>query len=305
MNNYIFTGLIILFLIYPQTVEASNEEAIRLIKEASIAIKSGDSDGVLIAFDKLHSLKIKLPNSFSYKHGLLLFNAGKYKDAYSRFYSFTSDSRTNSDNENFNKAIEYSRKTSVFIEEEEQLKVTQEEEQPIRKLPGVEEINYDGGDRYLGQRLNNKRHGKGIYYFNNGVRYIGNWNNGEQHGVGTFHYSKTERYEGQFVNGEQDGKGVMYYKKGLWYEGQFKNGVKHGKGTCHDEIAQSILGSSLSSLSFHYEGEWIDGVRHGKGILYQGTKRGFGTPSLHQDWEHGVRIDNGRHIGPTYCQSQN
>jgi len=54
------------------------------------------------------------------------------------------------------------------------------------------EKKYDNG-RYVGQVVNNKREGKGIYYFNNGNRYEGDWKNGNKEGKGIFYYNDGER----------------------------------------------------------------------------------------------------------------
>jgi len=47
------------------------------------------------------------------------------------------------------------------------------------------EIKYDDG-RYVGQIVNGKREGKGIYYWNDGDRYEGDWKNDKKEGKGIF-----------------------------------------------------------------------------------------------------------------------
>jgi antitoxin component YwqK of YwqJK toxin-antitoxin module len=57
---------------------------------------------------------------------------------------------------------------------------------------------YDDG-KYEGEFKNNKREGKGIFYYNNG-----------------------DRYEGDYKNDKREGKGILYFNDGDRYEGDFK-----------------------------------------------------------------------------------
>ena len=58
------------------------------------------------------------------------------------------------------------------------------------------------GDKYVGEFLNNYRHGQGTMTYANGDKYVGEWNYNNKHGQGTMTYS----------NG-----GVV---KGLWKDNQ-------------------------------------------------------------------------------------
>ena len=52
---------------------------------------------------------------------------------------------------------------------------------------GKNTFNYPNGDKYEGDWLDNKRHGRGIFYLANepfkGDKYDGDWQNDKQHGV--------------------------------------------------------------------------------------------------------------------------
>ena len=47
----------------------------------------------------------------------------------------------------------------------------------------------DGGDKYVGQFVNNDRHGLGVYYWQSGSYYVGNWENDTRMGLGTYFFS--------------------------------------------------------------------------------------------------------------------
>ena len=143
------------------------------------------------------------------------------------------------------------------------------------------EIEYDDG-RYLGQVVNGKAEGKGIYYWNNGNRYEGDFKNGKREGKGIYYYNDGNRYEGDFKNDKKEGKGIYYWKDGDRYEGDFKNSKMEGKG-----IFYSINGD-------RYEGDWKNNKREGKGIYYYNDgDREIG------DWKEGKRT--GKHA--TLCKS--
>ena len=48
-----------------------------------------------------------------------------------------------------------------------------------------ETINYDNGDKYVGDVSNGVRHGQGTYTFASGEKYVGEWKDGKRHGQGT------------------------------------------------------------------------------------------------------------------------
>ena len=85
---------------------------------------------------------------------------------------------------------------------------------------------YNNDDRYEGDYKNDKFDGKGVYYYNNGDKYNGDWRNGKREGKGIFYYNNGDRYEGNWRNDKFDGKGVYYNNNGDRYEGNWKNGKR-------------------------------------------------------------------------------
>lgn len=80
-------------------------------------------------------------------------------------------------------------------------------------------------DRYEGEFLRGKMHGRGVYFFYNG-----------------------DRYEGDFRDGRKEGRGVYTWTDGRRYEGDWKNGVPHGRGLKTEADRQSR------------KGDWIEGT---------------------------------------------
>ena len=122
-----------------------------------------------------------------------------------------------------------------------------------------EEIKYNDG-RYVGQTVNGKKEGKGIYYFNDGDRYEGDFKNDKREGKGIYYFNnepwKGDRYEGDWKYDIKEGKGIYYYKDGDRYEGDFKNDTKEGKGIYYWNDGD------------RYEGDFKNGKMEGKGFYY-------------------------------------
>ena len=69
-------------------------------------------------------------------------------------------------------------------------------------------INSQFGNKYIGEKKNNKKEGLGILYYSNGTRYEGEWKNDKKEGYGIFYYSSGDKYEGEFRNDKKDGIGI-------------------------------------------------------------------------------------------------
>lgn len=66
---------------------------------------------------------------------------------------------------------------------------------------------------YVGEYKNNKKHGKGVYEYENGVKYVG-----------------------QYVDGTKEGPGILYNgDETISYDGLFKNGLPHGIGKAYNK----------------------------------------------------------------------
>ena len=85
---------------------------------------------------------------------------------------------------------------------------------------------------YHGQIFGGIKEGYGICYYKNGDKYEGTWKDNKKDGKGSFYYNeKEEVYRGNFINDYPNGNGIYYFKNGDRYEGLFKDGKKHGEGT--------------------------------------------------------------------------
>ena len=113
----------------------------------------------------------------------------------------------------------------------EKLKKLLDENNKLNEINEVlnKEIKYDNG-RYVGQVVNDKKEGKGIYYWNDGNRYEGDFKNDKREGKGIYYCKNGDLYQGDYKNDKMEGKGIYYYKNGDRYEGDFKNGKREGKG---------------------------------------------------------------------------
>jgi len=75
-----------------------------------------------------------------------------------------------------------------------------------------------------------KRHGRGMFIWEDGEYYIGYWANDKREGEGTNSYSNGNIYKGSYKNGKKDGEGIYKWSNGDSYQGKWKNDMMHGKG---------------------------------------------------------------------------
>lgn len=95
---------------------------------------------------------------------------------------------------------------------------------------GKSNIRYKTGDTYVGDVVNDERHGQGIFKYSTGGIYDGEWKRNNRDGKGKMVYSTGGIYDGDWKDEKRDGKGKMIYSNGDIYEGEFLNGKKHGNG---------------------------------------------------------------------------
>ena len=55
------------------------------------------------------------------------------------------------------------------------------------------------GERFVGDFINDKREGYGVYYYAGGDRYEGNFKNNKKEGQGVYYYKKMEIENGKFL----------------------------------------------------------------------------------------------------------
>ena len=110
------------------------------------------------------------------------------------------------------------------------------------------------GTKYIGQIKNNKRNGKGLFYYKDGSYYDGNWKDNRMHGKGSLF----------------DCNGRLLYEGG-WYMDNF-----HGKGRIFNDQPETLstpldhavlAAEDLDRYWAAYDGEFSFGEKHGRGKL--------------------------------------
>jgi len=119
---------------------------------------------------------------------------------------------------------------------------------------------------YIGETLNNKRHGQGTYTFDDGAKYVGEWKDSKPHGQGTYTYADGTKYVGDHKDGKMHGQGTYTYAEGTKYVGQFKDDRYHGQATY------------TWASGNKYVGEYKDD-RRWKGTIYDKDGNVIGTIS--------------------------
>ena len=133
----------------------------------------------------------------------------------------------------------------------------------IQYLFSKKKLYYPNGNlSYYGYILFNKKHWKGIsYYESKNIEYDGQWKNDLKDGLGILFEddkNNTKVYNGTFQKGFISGKGIEYYKNGnIMYDGYFLQNVFHGYGEYY-----------YPNNKLRYKGFFSNGRRDGEGILY-------------------------------------
>jgi len=110
---------------------------------------------------------------------------------------------------------------------------------------------------FYGERVNDKKSGKGKYYYLNGDFYDGEWKDDMKEGFGVYHfYAKDSKYQGEWKADKMHGKGTYFYADGSYYQGDWVEDKREGKGTF------------FFANGSRYEGEWRNDKMHGKGVFY-------------------------------------
>ena len=89
-----------------------------------------------------------------------------------------------------------------------------------------ETINYDNGDKYVGEVSNGVPHGHGTYFYAHGDKYIGEYKDGLQHGHGTYIYATGDKYIGEWKDDLEHGHGTYIWANGAKYIGEYKDNIE-------------------------------------------------------------------------------
>ena len=74
-------------------------------------------------------------------------------------------------------------------------------------------------DGYVGESVQGKRHGRGVFVYPDGARYEGMWENDRANGEGSLIHSDGDVYTGSFVNDKAHGHGTFRHSNGARYSG--------------------------------------------------------------------------------------
>ncbi len=139
----------------------------------------------------------------------------------------------------------------------------------------AERVVLPNGDVYEGDVVGGVWTGRGAYTGNQ-HRYVGEFLNGKMHGDGVFHWPDGRVYEGAFVNEKRHGRGKLTWPDGRVFEGNFVNDQREGRGVlawpngnvyAGDFRADQITGAgrlTWKNLDV-YEGDFVNGQRSGWG----------------------------------------
>ena len=98
-------------------------------------------------------------------------------------------------------------------------------------LDGIGVYIWNNGIKYIGNWKEGNMHDVGVLFDkNNKLIFKGNYYNNKKYGKGKFYFKDKEYYEGEFFDDKMEGKGIYYYDNGDSWEGYFKNNMKHGVG---------------------------------------------------------------------------
>jgi hypothetical protein len=122
---------------------------------------------------------------------------------------------------------------------------------------GTGSQTYANGSVYMGEWVNNQRHGYGAFQ-NTEQRtvYVGDWADDAPQGSGVLRDSDMRWiYCGEMAAGQPHGHGAMQYADHSRYIGAFETGKRHGRG------------AHLLASGDCYDGLWEGDFRHGNGML--------------------------------------
>ncbi|KAM3137380.1 hypothetical protein pb186bvf_010560 [Paramecium bursaria] len=149
--------------------------------------------------------------------------------------------------------------------------------------------NLADGMKYVGEKINGIRDGRGRLYYREGGYYDGEWSNNQMTGKGTLYYANGRpAYDGDWVNEKFEGKGTLYNDNPRYldidfrnlnsvgegwtkYVGQFHDDCKHGQGVLHflnGDIFEGVFQNDQANGNGKYirlggqiiQGQWYDNV---------------------------------------------
>jgi radial spoke head protein 1 len=104
---------------------------------------------------------------------------------------------------------------------------------------------------------------QGTYKFKkNNSKYVGDYVQGKKHGQGVFLFPDGSKYEGSWAEDVKSGTGVYTYPNGDTYSGEWVSNVREGNGTY-----------TVAATNTKFEGLWSKDRRSGPGAyVYESHK---------------------------------
>lgn len=164
-----------------------------------------------------------------------------------------------------------------------------------------DKISFSDGE-YLGEILNNKRHGMGLFQFKNGGNFVGEFKNDVIDGSGVFFWNPNKYYVGSWTDGKRDGFGIQINEDGnyscQYWEDEVYIGrnpvierpkyIRYSNGYFLGEVENGKpngKGKYVWNNGNVFEGFWINGVINGSGLLTFSNNQGVFIGY----WENGQR----------------
>jgi len=152
-----------------------------------------------------------------------------------------------------------------------------------------EAINYESGNKYVGDVANGVPHGQGTKTWADGDKYVGGWKYGRFNGLGTMTRANGNKYVGEFKDGKRHGQGTKTWANGNKYVGEYKDDKRHGQGT------------KTWANGDKYVGEYKDDKRHGQGtVTFADDGRKFVGESKDDEPWNGIKYSASGEVDGTY-----
>ncbi len=131
---------------------------------------------------------------------------------------------------------------------------------------------------YVGDLVNQKKEGKGVFACNDRRIFDGNWKNDKKDGPGTLRFEDGRIFKGKWSNDLMEPVAEIRFPDRNTYQGEIKNFKMHGKGVFKFAAGDSYDGNWNEGLregfgkylwedGAKYEGNWLKGKRDGQGTM--------------------------------------
>ena len=170
------------------------------------------------------------------------------------------------------------------------------------------EFRMSNGDLYVGEVVDDVRHGRGTYYYSKDDVYVGEFADGVFDGFGVLKKAPFRdggrdcvgrSFNGQWKQGLRDGRGKYHTGFGDYYDGEFKSDLYHAMGMMlyangdkyeGDWVRglPEVKGTMVYAKGNSYIGSWYRGLYHGEGLLRYGQRGGTYNGSWKAGLKHGI-----------------